>query len=262
MSKVSLKMNELPLGLAAVLLLAVTAIVAYGYGRRRAKAHLTKQQRVLTDVTHELRTPLTVIESYASMIKRWAGADPKLREEATNVILSEASRLRRLTARLISRPLEDAPEPLEADAAAPYDVTAQLRTAATRLATAFNRSIHVHGTANPIYISGSEEQLEQLWIILLDNAIKYSQDNIVITVNETEHTAIFNIRDRGIGIPPDELPKLFDRHYRAAGVAEHTPGSGIGLSLAEEIVRQQGGTIRIESEPGQGTTVIVTLPKR
>lgn len=250
-----------PLLLAGFALsLTVTAAIGYSYGKRRSRAVITKQKRYLADMSHELRTPLTVIESYASMIKRWAGNDPKLREEAADVILSEASRLRRLTSQLLSPSLADAP--LTVEPVATFDLSAQLTETAARLSVTFERNIRVQPVDVPLLVTGCSKQLQQLWVILLDNAIKYSNEAIDIKLEETSDIAVVTVRDQGVGIPPHEMPQLFNRLYRGESAQEDCTGSGIGLSIASEIVKRHGGDIRIESEPGQGTAVIVTLPKK
>lgn len=245
--------------LVAGTLSLAAAIIAYIYGKKRSEARLRKHRRYLADISHELRTPLTVIESYASMIKRWAGSDPKLREEAADVILSEASRLRRMTAQLLSRFLHGEAE--TDDVVAPFDLDAQLRETAKRLEASFGRTIRVNRDMRELRVAGSEEQLQQLWIIVLDNALKYSSDAIDINLEETINSVIVTIHDRGIGIPVNDLPRLFDRNYRCKAARHRSDGSGIGLSLADEIVKRHDGDIRFESEPGRGTTVIVTLPR-
>jgi signal transduction histidine kinase len=254
-------MNEARLLLlaAAVALLAAIAALSYSLGKRRAEAKLYSRQRQLADLTHELRTPLTVIESYASMIKRWAGQDPKLREEATEVILSEAARLRHLAARLLSR--SAAAGRAAEDPITPLNLTVQLRETAERLSVAFGRTILVQSEDRPAVITGHAQELRQLWVILLDNAIKYSREAIDIGLNESAHSVFVTIRDRGIGIPPYEMPYLFKRRYRGRAVRKRRTGAGLGLSIANDIVSRHGGNIQIESKPGAGTTVTVALPK-
>jgi signal transduction histidine kinase len=258
------------LGLALVSLasLAVTGGVAAVFGRMRSQAGYERHRRYLADLFHELRTPLTVIESYAAMMKRWAGSDPKLREEATAVIAAEASRLRRLATRLLSGHSWDEKE--TALRVVTFDLDEQLRNAAEQLAAAFARTIRIvrpdggrdTGSPKPLRIVGDPEQLQQLWIILLDNALKYSDDAIKVALEQREDKAIVTVSDRGLGIPQRELPRLFDRHYRGKGVRRRRSGSGLGLSIAGDIVRRHGGTIQIDSSLHVGTDITVTLPLR
>lgn len=266
-------------GISAAALALTAAGLAFA-GRIGRESSLERQRRYLSDLFHELRTPLTVIESYAGMMKRWAGSDAKLREEATNVIVSEAARLRRLATCLLSSDGwsdEDGP-PLQA---VTFDLGGQLRSVAQRLSDAFGRTIRVRivpnasfsgddgGGAQPqdvlpptLRITGDPEQLEQVWIILLDNALKYSDKAIDIELAEQAEDAAILIRDRGIGIPQHELPFLFDRHYRGKSARRRRGGAGLGLSIALGIVERHGGTIRVDSLPGKGTTVTVKLPVR
>ncbi|WP_052487709.1 sensor histidine kinase [Gordoniibacillus kamchatkensis] len=282
-TKLASQWKQFGYGLAgmAAAALALTASGLAAAARLNRETSLEKQRRFLADLFHELRTPLTVIESYAGMMKRWAGSDVKLREEATEVIVSEAARLRRLATRLLSREGWSGVDDLPLHAVT-YDLAGQLRGVAERMSEAFGRPIRVQtgvsdnrppdvdGGAAPrqmapppsLRITGDREQLEQVWIILLDNAIKYSDDVIEIELSEQAEDAEVVIRDYGIGIPRRELPYLFDRHYRGRSARLWRGGSGLGLSIAHGIVHRHGGTIRIDSIQGKGTSVTVTLPKR
>ncbi|MFC0211604.1 sensor histidine kinase [Paenibacillus chartarius] len=240
--------------------LAVTGAAAAVYGNLRRNSTLERQRRYWADLFHELRTPLTVIESYAGMMKRWASNDPKVREEALDVIVSESSRLRRLASRLLEAADDRAhAAPLQLST---IDLAEQLRSTCRRLSTSYRRTIVTDELPGALPITGDAEELEQLWIILLDNAIKYSDREIDVAAAIHESHASVTVRDRGIGIPGRELPMLFDRHYRGAGVRKRKSGAGLGLSIAYDIVRRHGGTIDIDSKPGAGTAVTVSLPMR
>jgi signal transduction histidine kinase len=108
------------------------------------------------------------------------------------------------------------------------------------------------------------ERLERLLGNLLANAINYSPEGGPIEVGITTDAggceAIITVRDQGLGIPPDDLPHIFDRFHRGRNVVNRIPGSGIGLTGARQIVEEHGGTIAVESEEGKGTTFTVRLP--
>jgi two-component system sensor histidine kinase BaeS len=119
------------------------------------------------------------------------------------------------------------------------------------------------GGNGPLGIHGDEARLRQVFYNLLDNAIKYTSEGGTIEVQLARHdkTAMVSIRDTGIGIAPEHLPRVFDRFYRADKARNRAHGgAGLGLSIAQSIVTAHGGHIDIASSPGQGTTCTVILP--
>jgi signal transduction histidine kinase len=117
----------------------------------------------------------------------------------------------------------------------------------------------------PVVVIGDEDRLKQLLVILLDNAIKYSSASgkVGLRLQQDGSGAELRIRDDGVGIPSGDLPHVFERFYRADPARTRDPGgTGLGLPIARWIVEQHGGEIRLESEPGRGTDVIVRLPVR
>ena len=108
---------------------------------------------------------------------------------------------------------------------------------------------------------GEREDLRRLFVILLDNAIKYTEaGSITVTVKPEDGLVTATVADTGIGIEKDALPHVFDRFWRADKVRSRAAGgAGLGLSLASQIVRNHGGTISVDSEPGRGSTFVVQL---
>jgi signal transduction histidine kinase len=112
-----------------------------------------------------------------------------------------------------------------------------------------------------------EARLARMLTNLLDNALKYSPSGarVEVSVARVEggggDFAELSVRDRGRGIPPEDLPRVFERFYRGSNLAAETSGSGLGLAVAHQIVEQHGGAIEIESEPGMGTLVRVRIPR-
>jgi signal transduction histidine kinase len=102
-------------------------------------------------------------------------------------------------------------------------------------------------------------QLHRVLAILLDNALKYSEAPVDLSLSREDGRAVISITDRGCGIPEAEIPHIFDRFYRAQG-SSRADGTGLGLALAREINDHLGGEIRVQSRPGTGSTFSVTLP--
>lgn len=219
-----------------------------------------KQKQFVSDASHELRTPLTVIESYTSLLRRWGGEDPDIRQEALNAIHSETIRLKGLIDSLLKlAELERQPgiHPRS------IDLLPLIQTTAEQMSQAFHRPIRVVSEPRELQGMADEEKIKQLLIILLDNAIKYSQKPVTVECKEEAGQIKLQIKDEGIGVPQQELAQLFERFYRVDKArGRGTGGSGLGLAIAKQIVEQHGGTIRLESEVGKGTTVTLYLPRK
>ncbi|TDW31358.1 sensor histidine kinase [Cryobacterium psychrophilum] len=116
-------------------------------------------------------------------------------------------------------------------------------------------------TGGPAYVRADADRLHQAVGNLLANAARYCQpgDSVTLTVSVDDDQAVLRVADNGPGIPPDELPHIFDRLWRGRA-AEQVAGSGIGLALVRETVSSHGGTIEATSVPGEGTTITIRLP--
>ncbi|MCT8136609.1 HAMP domain-containing histidine kinase [Anaerobacillus sp. CMMVII] len=218
-----------------------------------------KQHQFVSDASHELKTPLTVIESYASMLKRWGMKKPELLEEAVEAIYSEAVRMKDMTEQMLQLANEDSKFTLEIKE---VDLLTLCQQASQHIEVSFKREIFILEEGNSYQIWADENKLKQVVYILLDNARKYSQDSITIKLAEQENTCSFSIIDKGIGIPNADSEKIFDRFYRVDKArTRETGGVGLGLSIAKKIIDAHDGTITLASVEGTGTGVTVTLPK-
>jgi two-component system, OmpR family, sensor histidine kinase ArlS len=127
---------------------------------------------------------------------------------------------------------------------------------------AFHRNVVLDAQTENLFVRTDPQKLKQILYILLDNAYKYSQDEIQVRVTSDHKGAIIEIIDSGIGIPKDDLPKVFDRFYRVDKArTRKTGGFGLGLALAKEIVDAIGARIQLKSIEGHGTTVMIVLSK-
>jgi signal transduction histidine kinase len=123
-------------------------------------------------------------------------------------------------------------------------------------------AVVVHGAAPPTLI-GDKGRLEQVFINLISNAMKYSPGatTVEIDLSASTETVTVSVRDHGIGIPQEQREKIFERFYRAPDLSQGVvPGLGMGLYIVAEIVRHHGGTIQVESERGKGSTFHVAFP--
>ena len=115
----------------------------------------------------------------------------------------------------------------------------------------------------PIYVMTDRDKLEQVIINIVSNAVKYTQENgkIEISIEKVYKDAYIKVRDNGIGIPKENLPRIFERFYRVDNArSRETGGTGLGLAIAKQIMNQLGGNITINSTYGEGTDVIISVP--
>lgn len=222
--------------------------------------NFAKQEQFVSDASHELKTPLTIIDSYANMLKRWGKERPELLNEAIETIQSEAERMKTLAEQLLLLAKNEENWNMEMSKLDLFEVC---KETGSLFQKAYEREVHVKSLTHAApFVYADKDKIKQLLFILLDNAKKYSSEPIHICVGEEIEECYFIVEDKGIGIPKDAHPHLFDRFYRVdeARNRDHG-GSGLGLAIAKKIVDAHRGAIAIESEEGKGTKVKVWLPR-
>ena len=215
-------------------------------------------------ISHELKTPVALIQGYAeTLLRKDARWDPKTREESLEVILEESDRLHHLIDNLLDASrLEAGKLPLEKE---PVALDALARRVAERFRT--QTDAHQVNVAFPEefpVIEGDPTRLEQVLNNLLSNAIKYSPEGgpIDITGSAVSERVTVTVTDRGVGIPFEEQPHIFESFYRGSReYQQQTAGAGLGLYLAKAIVEAHGGEIWVESDPGEGAAFSFSLPR-
>lgn len=221
------------------------------------------KSELLSTVSHELRTPLASIKGYAtSLLRTDVEWDEETRREFLQIIDEESDRLSSLIADLLEMSEIEAgvlrveKEPVRLGRLA-QKVVKKLRP------TARDHPINVVCAPDVPETMGDPRRLEQILHNLIVNAIKYSPDGtpIVVRVERVGKDILVSVRDQGIGIPPEHLDHVFERFYRVDGkLARETGGSGLGLPICRGLVEAHGGTIRVESEVGKGSTFYFTIP--
>ncbi|WP_077329216.1 ATP-binding protein [Virgibacillus siamensis] len=225
---------------------------------RKLEDSYLKQEQFVSDASHELKTPLTVISGYVSLLKRWGSTRPEVLEEAINSIESESARMKFMTEQLLQ--LASA-EKLGEFAKERMDIVPIVGSTIERLSRTYKNEIIWTTEPKQIVAEIHEQSFVQLLVILLDNANKYSNDVIQVKLREQEGCVELSITDKGIGIPGEAQPYIFDRMYRVdKNRSRKSGGTGLGLFIAKRISERHGGSISLISKEGHGTTFIVSLP--
>lgn len=215
----------------------------------------------ISSISHELRTPLTAIKGWSETLRQGALTDTELTAQGLDVISGEAERLSGIVEELLdfSR-MQSGRMVMKFDR---MDLLAELEEVVflfrDRAAREHIELRYVQAQQPLPPVLGDRDRLRQVFINVLDNAIKYSSDDGIVRVEAADmgsHVQVV-ISDNGIGIAKEDLANVKTKFYRAN---KTRPGSGIGLALADEIVRRHNGQLDIDSELGVGTTVTITLP--
>lgn len=224
----------------------------------RLSDNMEKQEQFISDASHELKTPLTVIKSYANLLRRRGVQNNELSSEAIEAIYSEATRIQKMTEMFLNMATAEKETPLEMKK---VDLISLAKDIQKQLKAAYKREIHLHYHQEPLFIHVDELKLKQVIIILLDNAIKYSQEKIDVHLEGEQHNTRIRIKDYGIGIPAHEIERIFERFYRVDKArSRETGGTGLGLSIAKNIMKLHKGEIKIKSEDENGTEVELIFP--
>lgn len=219
------------------------------------------RQEFISDVSHEIQTPLTSISGFARALQN-ESIDSDTRFKYLRIIEGESSRLSKLSENLLRlASLDSEKHPFEPKR---YRLDRQLGTLILSCEPQWTaKSIDLNADLDDIYVEADEDLLSQVWINLISNSIKFTPEGgqIDITLAQTEGHAEFRIKDTGIGIAADQQALIFERFFKADKArSRKVGGSGLGLSLVKKIVEMHHGTIKVESELGQGSVFIVTLP--
>jgi two-component system OmpR family sensor kinase len=273
----STEVGRLGLALNSMLEQIETAFRARQSSEATARRSEEKMRRFVADASHELRTPLTSIRGFAELHRQGAVTDPAEVSRLLGRIEDESKRMGLLVDDLLllarldqQRPFEHAPVDLRVLAA---DAVEAAR------ATAPGRDIHVDlpaggddegdGDAGDagLLVAGDEPRLRQVLANLLDNALAYTPADAPITVlggrtrRDGHDVAFVEVRDRGPGLPPEQAERVFERFYRTDKARSRAHGgTGLGLSIVAAITAAHGGTVELDTTPGEGATFRVLLP--
>ncbi|HHW31830.1 MAG TPA: cell wall metabolism sensor histidine kinase WalK [Clostridiaceae bacterium] len=228
---------------------------------------LEKMRReFVANVSHELRTPLTSIKSYSETLLDGALEDPVMSRKFLSVINTEADRMTRLVKDLLQLSSHDNNQ-AKLNIQKIY-LTEIVKNCVEKMrieADGKNQILEYHAGSEIPVVHADRDRIEQVIVNLLSNAIKYTPagGKIVVDLGVLPEEVFIKIVDTGIGIPEEDIPRIFERFYRVDKArSREMGGTGLGLSIAKEIVEAHSGQITIESQLGKGTEVMVKLPIR
>jgi two-component system OmpR family sensor kinase len=218
-------------------------------------------RRFVADASHELRTPVTTIRGYAELYRHGGLADPAALDDAMRRTEQEAARIGRLVDDMLALARLDDHRALDVG---PVDLATLARDAAADARAASpGRPIDVELDGTPVLVDGDEDRLRQVLANVVGNAIVHTTPEVPVTIR-VEHdatTATLSVVDRGEGMTADVAARVTERFYRAdPSRSRHRGGTGLGLSIVDATLSAHGGTVEIDSAPGSGTTVRLTLP--
>jgi len=248
----------------------LSLVTAGGYQylvvRRRlgkSEAERDRYRQTMHFVTHEMRTPLTAIQGSSELMGRYALPDEK-RKQIVELINSESKRLGRMIEMFLNvERLSAGQVELKKDTFSAGDLIAGCVQRALPLAERKQIRILTEAAPADVTLTGDRELMEYAFYNLLTNAIKYSpvRTQVTLAAGRDNGHARISVQDQGIGMDQKEVKKIFQKFYRTKRAEQSgEAGTGIGLSIVEQIVIQHGGTIEVASRPGQGSRFTMVLP--
>ena len=223
------------------------------------------QKEFVADVSHELKTPITSIMGYADTLLE-GDYDKETQEKFLNVIATESRRMARLVTDLLTLSRYDNNK--NKTKKVQFDLGELVKKCQEKLAIEIkkkNHDVKCFVTADVPLVYADKDDIERVILNILTNSIKYTKENgeIKIYVGFVYNDAYIKIFDNGIGIPEEDLSRIFERFYRVDKArTREMGGTGLGLSIAKEILDKNGGSIDIKSVVGKGTEVVIKIPTK
>ncbi|MCM3252510.1 HAMP domain-containing sensor histidine kinase [Priestia aryabhattai] len=223
-----------------------------------------QQKQFVEDASHELRTPLAIIQGHLTLLNRWGKNDPAILDKSLKSCLKEVERLTNLVQELLelSRAENSLINSMDIE---PINVLETVQHVVRNFEVLHsNYRFRIDHSHENLYVNISSRHLEQILIILLDNAVKYStreEKEVIIDCSLINEKVSLKVMDKGIGIPEEDIPYILNRFYRVDKARSRKQGGlGLGLAIAKRWVEKYNGTINIESKEGEGTNVTLVFP--
>lgn len=213
------------------------------------------------NVSHELRTPITVIRAYTETLSDGVVTEEDKIQQYYNRMLSECKSMERLVGDLLLLSKMQNPDfKIQREPVNIVQVFDDIIRSAGAIAEKKNISIKVMKNEQVSMILGDYDRLRQMFMVILDNAIKFSEENKTVHINIAKTDKIIvSIKDEGVGIEPTDIPNIFEKFYKS-NLRQNASGTGLGLAIAKQIAIKHDGSIEVQSTPGVGTEFMFTFP--
>jgi len=219
--------------------------------------------RFVSDASHELRTPIAVIQGYANLLDRWGKNDEKTLQESIDAIKNEAEGMKGLVEQLLFLAKSDN-NTIAVDAKV-VDLAGIVKEVENETRMIDESHVFSSDIDQDLLVYGDEQLLKRALRIFVDNSIKYTPDggNIKILAKGNDDQVTVSVSDTGIGIPDEDISRVFDRFFRAdESRTRKSGGTGLGLSIAKWIVERSGGYLEIVSRTDIGTKITAVFPRK
>lgn len=228
----------------------------------RLEVSYESQKQFVSNASHELRTPIAVIQGYSRMLSRWGASDPEILNEAVEAIGDESKAMQELVEKLLFLSRHDRKTlKVQKEWFSMGEVVEDM-VKETRMVTT-NREIKARLIQN-VSVYGDDQLLKQALRVLIDNAIKYSEDGDTITIacENRNGNCVLTVEDTGRGMKKEDVDHMFERFYRSDDIRGKIDGHGLGLSIARLIILAHAGTIKIRTQYTVGTSFTITIPRQ
>ncbi|GAC1401835.1 MAG: HAMP domain-containing sensor histidine kinase [Candidatus Velthaea sp.] len=228
----------------------------------RLQEAFARERQFISDASHELKTPLTVINANAQMLKRWGNAEPAIRDESLEAIVTESRQLADMVTGMLTLAKADSGDQIPKAPVALDDLVRNVAAHAHDRAERKGIALEVHTGPEAMTVTGDESLLRQLVTNLVDNAIKFTDSGrIDIRLTASGATVVLEVADTGVGIDAGIADRLFDRFFRSdISHSRVIEGTGLGLAIVRSIARVHGGSVSARPRTEGGSVFVAILP--
>lgn len=219
----------------------------------------------VANVSHELKTPLTSISGFVETLKLNENIEVNTRNRFLGIIESESNRLKRLIDDILLLSFIEKQENTIQDSVSIYEVFIEVYDMTSYMAKSKNIKLSYEFKDKKLKILGNRDHIKQVFLNLVDNAIKYTPENkdVNVSVFSEKNKIVIKVSDQGVGIPEEDINRIFERFYRVDKArSRDVGGTGLGLAITKHIVKSLGGTISVKSEFGKGSEFTVVVPQK
>ncbi len=219
----------------------------------------------VANVSHELKTPLTSISGFVETLRLNENIDVNTRNRFLGIIESESNRLKRLIEDILLLSFIEGKDHIAKEIVFIDEVFSEVKEITQSLAKAKDLVIHYEIQNKYLRVMANRDYMKQVMLNLMDNAIKYSNSasDIYVSIGNKDDKVIISVKDEGVGIPEEDLSRVFERFYRVDKArSRDVGGTGLGLAITKHIVKHMDGNIEVKSELGKGSEFIVSLPQK